>query len=264
MTRRRKGAQALDRSAPVALWQQLHEDLVARLEGGEFPERFPGEIELREEYGVSRHTVREALRRLRQEGVIESSRGRASVAHPGMISQQLGSMYSLFHELRSRGIEQRSELVVADRRPGPAAAERLGLPAETELVYLERLRLGDEVPFAVDRAWLDPTLAAPLLEVDLSYTALYDAWQRAAGVRLTGGRETIKAILPTPAQRELLEMDEDEAALEVDRLGWAGGRPVEVRHTLVRGSRFSFTAEWSSGRSSQVDISGQATSLLRH
>lgn len=264
MTRRRRGAQALDRSASVALWQQLYGDLVARVEGGEFPERFPGELELRQEYGVSRHTVREALRRLRQEGVIESSRGRASVAHPGMVSQQLGAMYSLFHELESRGIEQRSELVVADRRTGPAAAERLGLPPETELVYLERLRLGDEVPFAVDRAWLDPTLAAPLLEVDLSHTALYDAWQRVAGVRLTGGRETIRAVVPTPAQRDLLGMEEDEAALEVDRLGCVGGRPVEVRHTLVRGSRFSFTAEWSSGRTYQVDISGQASSSPPH
>jgi GntR family transcriptional regulator len=255
----RTGPRTPDRTSGGPLWRQVHDDLVARLERGEFPDRFPGEMELLEEYGVSRHTVREALRQLRQEGIIESSRGRSSVAHPGLISQNLGALYSLFHELEARGIDQRSELLAADLRSDEVAAERLGLPAGTELVYIERIRLGDDVPIAWDRAWLDPGLAGSLLEADLSHTALYDEWQRVAGVRLTGGRETIRAVMPTPEQRAQLAMDDDEAALAVDRLGCVGGRPVELRHTLVRGSRFSFTAEWSSGRTYQVDITGGST-----
>jgi GntR family transcriptional regulator len=255
MTRPR-GPQALDRSSTVPLWSQLRDDLIARLEGGEFPERFPGEMELVEVYAVSRHTVREALRRLRQEGLIESSRGRSSVAHPGVISQPLGAMYSLFQELEARGIEQRSELIVADRRIDKEAAARLGLSARTKLVYLERLRLGDDVPIAWDRAWLEPTLAAPLLKLDFTRTGLYDEWQRSAGVRLSGGRERITAVVPDREQRSLLAMGRQEAAMLVERLGCLGERPVEFRVTMVRGSRFSFSAEWESGRAYQVDVAG--------
>ncbi len=83
MSPRHLGPRTLNRDSARSLWEQLHSDLIARLERGEFPERFPGEMELVEAYGVSRHTVREALRRLRQDGLIESSRGRSSVAHPG-------------------------------------------------------------------------------------------------------------------------------------------------------------------------------------
>jgi GntR family transcriptional regulator len=252
----RPGHRELDRRSAVPLWSQLRDDLLLRLEGGDFVDRFPGEMELVEVYRVSRHTVREALRRLRQDGLIESSRGRSSVAHPGVISQQLGAMYSLFQELEARGIEQRSELIVADRRTDAEAAARLGLSARTKLVYIERLRLGGDEPIAWDRAWLEPKLAAPLLKLDFTHTGLYDEWQRSAGVRLNGGSERISAVVPTKDQRTLLSMKSDEAAMLVERTGCLGDRPVEFRVTLVRGSRFSFSAEWESGRNYQVDIAG--------
>ncbi len=256
MTPRPAGPGELDRSGSASLWQQLHDDLVRRIEAAEFPDVFPGEIELMNAYGVSRHTVREAVGRLRREGIIRSSRGRSSVVDPGVISQDLGAMYSLFHELESRGIEQRSEVRVVERRQDDVVADRLDLPTGSAVVYIERLRHADDLPLAWDCAWLDPGLAAPLLDVDLRHTALYDEWHRVAGVRLTGGRETIRAVVPTPGQRDLLAMAGDEAALMIERVGFAGARPVEFRRTLVRGSRFSLTATWSSSRAYQVDVAG--------
>ncbi len=254
---RRQGPRTLARDGVDPLWLQLHDDLVRRLEGGEFPEVFPGELELVQQYSVSRHTVREALRRLRHEGVISSSRGRSSVVRPGMISQSVGAMYSLFHELESRGIHQRSELLTADRRQDEPAASRLGLEPDSELVYIERLRLGNDEPIAWDRSWLPIDLAAPLLDADLSHSALYDVWAKSAGVRLTGGYETIRAVSPTAQQRELLAMGEGEAALDIDRVGCLQDRPVELRRTVVRGSRFSFTAEWGAGQAYQMGVSGR-------
>ena len=187
MTPRSRGAGDLDRSASVPLWQQLHDDLVRRFESDEFPDRFPGEIELVESYEVSRHTVREALGRMRREGVIRSSRGRHSVVDPGVIAQVMGAMYSLFHELESRGMEQRSKVRFVERRPDAVVADRLGLSGHPALIYIERLRHADDVPIAWDCVWLDPELASGLLDVDLSHTALYDESQRVEVVRLTGG-----------------------------------------------------------------------------
>ena len=248
------GPATLDREIAVPLWRQLYDDLLARVARGEFPDRFPGEMELTESYGVSRHTVREALRQLRREGFIESSRGRASVARPGLIAQQLGAMYSLFHELEVRGIEQRSEVLAAEMRTDERAAALLGLTASTELVHIERLRFADDDPIAWDRVWVHPTAGRGLLEADLTRSALYDEWGRITGDGPTGGHETIRAVLPTPEVRARLTMADGEAALEVDRLGFADDDPVEVRTTVIRGSRFAFTAEWSSGRAYQVEV----------
>ena len=90
------GWDRLDRSAPTPLWRQLARDLGGRLDRGEFTDAFPGEIELGEQYAVSRHTVREALRQLRAEGAISTGRGRRPrIAAPEpVIAQPTGIVYS--------------------------------------------------------------------------------------------------------------------------------------------------------------------------
>ena len=70
------GAHELDRRGATPLWVQLLADLRRRLGAGEFSDAFPGELALVAEYRVSRHTVREALRRLREEGLVVAERGR--------------------------------------------------------------------------------------------------------------------------------------------------------------------------------------------
>ena len=67
---------ALDRGGSTPLWRQLQRELLTRMEAGEFADRFPGELALVEDYGVSRHTVRQALSGLRADGVVVAERGR--------------------------------------------------------------------------------------------------------------------------------------------------------------------------------------------
>lgn len=247
------GARPLDRGRGQPLWAQLLEDLVRRLEANAFRDHFPSEHELVGEYDVSRHTVREALRRLRESGAIRSNRGRLTVTRQASVEPPLGALYSLFREVESRGMEQRS--VVRDRgvRTDPAAAAMLELAEDAELVYIERLRLSDGEPLAWDRAWLPVAIARPLLEADLTHSGLYDELRR-AGTVLTGGREHIEAVVPDAEQRTLLGVRRGVAALAIDRLGCMQGRPVEWRRTLVRGDRFGLNAEWSATKSYRLDI----------
>ena len=66
---------SLDVSDPMPLWAQLASELRRRLGAGEFDERFPTEADLVAVFGVSRATVREAIRRLREEGLLDARRG---------------------------------------------------------------------------------------------------------------------------------------------------------------------------------------------
>ena len=240
------GARALDRRLAVPLWSQLLADLRRRLDEGGFTAGFPGELALVAEYRVSRHTVREALRRLREEGVVIAARGRTPrLAEPVEIEQPVGALYSLFASVESTGLHQRSVVRTLDVRADGLVATRLGLEESTPLVYLERLRLAGEEPLAVDRVWLPERLAAPLLDVDFSHTAFYDEYARMCGVRLSGGQERVRAVVPTPSEKDLLGIGDGVAALAIERLGRAGSQAVEWRHTLVRGDRFTVTADFS-------------------
>lgn len=239
-------AKALDRIGSDPLWVQLLADLRRRLDDDEFPSAFPGELALVAEYGVSRHTVREAVRRLREEGLVIAGRGRTPRrAEPAEFEQPLGEIYSLFSAVEATGRVQRSVVRTLEVRADGVVAARLGLEESTPLVHLERLRLADSEPLAVDRVWLPERLAAPLLDVDFSRTALYVEYAARCGVRVTGGSERIRAVVPDEAERGLLGIGPGIAALAIDRLGRAGERPVEWRQTLVRADRFSVTASFS-------------------
>ena len=74
----------LDSSAPEPLYHQLRQDIVRRIETGEFGpgDRIPTEMEICEAYGVSRSTARQALGQLADEGVIIRTRRRGSIVDP--------------------------------------------------------------------------------------------------------------------------------------------------------------------------------------
>ncbi|MFF0147770.1 GntR family transcriptional regulator [Amycolatopsis sulphurea] len=236
----------LDRDGGRPLWRQLRERLLDRIRAGEFDHTFPGELALAEEYGVSRQTVRQALRELRADGTIVAERGRQPrVAEAAEIVQPLGALYSLFAAVEAAGLAQNSIVRTLDIRADAVVAERLSLEGSTPLLYLERLRLAGNDPLAVDRVWLPAAIARPLLDADFQRTSLYGELHRRAGIRLDHGEEQIRAIVPSPAERALLGCDPASAAFSICRLGTSGGTPVEWRHTLVRGDRFALTAEFS-------------------
>ncbi len=251
MTGRRgpRSAGRLDRRSGTPLWAQLYADLARRLAGGAFTEAFPGELALAEEYDVSRHTVRAAVQRLRNEGTVIAGRGRRPrVAEGPLITQPLGAVYSLFASVESAGLPQTSVIRARDITTDPVAADRLKLDAATPLFHLERLRLASDEPLALDTVWLPASLGEPLLDSDFTHTALYVELASRTGIRIEDGYEHIRAVTPTTTQRRLLRINAATGALEIDRIGRADGIPVEYRHTVIRGDRFSLLAEFSSGR----------------
>jgi GntR family transcriptional regulator len=236
---------AIDRGSPLPLWAQVLDDLRRRLDAGEFAQRFPTDRELVEEYGLSRHTVRDAVRRLHLEGRLDRHRGRGTFVRAPEIEQPVGALYSLFRSVEGSGAEQRSVVRRLERTVDEAAASQLDLPAEAELVVLERVRLADGEPLALDRSWLPADLTAALLEVDFAHTALYTELAQRCGIFLDRGWERLRPGLPTQDERATLGIGGRDAVFRIERRAEARGRPVEWRTAVVRGDRFVFVTRWS-------------------
>lgn len=247
--------QALDRSNPLPLWAQLEADLRRRMATGDLEVRLPPEPQLAEDYAVSRQTVREAVRRLQEAGLLRRERGRGTFVAERELVQPLGVVYSLFRNVEAQGVTQTSDVRALDRRRDPTAAGRLGIAPDADLVYLERLRRADGTPLALDRVWMPAAVAAPLLEADFHHTALYDELARRCNVRVDNGWERVRAVMPSRAERDLLDVGPRAAAFAIERVGRAQGRTVEVRTTLVRGDSYSLLIEWSPSARYAVDIS---------
>lgn len=235
----------LDRASPLPLWAQLLAELERRLEAGAFSERFPTDQELTETYGVSRQTAREAVRRLGGSVGLDRQRGRGTFVRRTEFEQPVGALYSLFQAIEAQGVEQRSVVRAQELRSDPDVARELALEPNAPLVYLERVRLAAGAPLALDRAWLPADLAEPVLDADFGHTALYDELQRRCGVRPTRGEERIHPVVARTPEAPLLGLRSGAAVFSVERRTWTGERPLERRHTLVRGDRYAFLTTWS-------------------
>lgn len=246
-------AQILDRNSPMPLWAQLEAELRRRLEAGEFDEGFfPTDHELTEVYGVSRHTVREAVRHLNKTGLLKRERGRGTVVNRAEFEQSLGTLYSLFQSVESSGVEQTSDVLQLEMVTDTVAASQLGIDENAELVLLARLRKAGGQPLAVDRAWLPREVAGPLLDVDWTHTALYAELARLGCPVPNQGWERLTPIVPTPSDRSLLDLRRGDAAFFLERLGTRDGEAVEWRTTIIRGDRYRFVTDWTAGSRSSL------------
>ncbi len=225
------------------LWRQVHDDLARRIAQGEFADRFPTDRELTQQYSVSRHTVREAVGRLRARGIVERHRGRGSFVSDASIVTPAAGLSSLFRAVEGQGITQRSKVLTLDTVVDDDVACRLGIPADTPLIRLERLRLAGQLPIALDCVWLPASIGARLLQVDFRSTALY-AELEALGAVIDRIEEDVVPVVAEPELAGLLALEDDEALLKIRRIGYSQGERIECRLTLLRGQQVTYRSAW--------------------
>jgi len=229
------------------LWESIGGDLSRRLVDGEFAEGFPGELDLSSEYGVSRGTIRNALRPLRETGMITAHRGRKPRVIHGGEGDAFGPVYSLFESVQASGMTQRSVVLVREFATDPAVAAQLDLPPEEVLLHLSRLRLADEEPLAVDHVWLPAGRVRPLIDVDFADTALYKELRERCGIVLDGGREEVRAAVASAADAESLGCLEGAPMFRIRRIGFHRGHALELRCSHILGDRYVITATFGEG-----------------
>ena len=249
-----EGARHLDRDSTEPLWSQLERELRRRMELGHFGDRFPTDRELMEIYGVSRHTARHAVGQLGADGIVRRARGIGTSVDQRTFERSLGSLYSLFQVVEESGVTQHSEVRRLELVRDAAAADRLGLQPDADLVFLDRIRYAGTEPLAVDQVWLPANVAAPLLDADFTHTSLYNELERATGRRPNEGWERIHPAIPTAEQQEALGIAPGEAVFSIERLGTNRGEPVEWRITTIRGDRFTFVADWTAGQRNEIRL----------
>src|SRR5208283_3350710 len=146
---------SLDVSDPMPLWAQLAIELRRRLAAGEFDARFPTEAELVGTFGVSRATVREAIRRLRGEGLLDARRGSGTFVVRRQLDAPILGTSGLAQAITAAGFAEASRVLRMEQGPaGERAAQALGIGDDEVVQWVERLRYADGEPLALDRSAL--------------------------------------------------------------------------------------------------------------
>ena len=201
----------------------------------------PPERALASKLGISRTTVRQALAELEMEGRLRRIQGKGTfVASPKMAQTLQLTSYS--EEIRAHGLHPASRILDVSLLPADAElAEALRLAPGAKVVSVERLRMADEEPMAIEHTHL-PAALFPSLRRHLNQAAsLYEVLANQYGVRLAEAEETIETVLATPREAALLGIDTGLPMLLISRLSFdTEGRAVEWVQSWFRGDRYKF------------------------
>jgi GntR family transcriptional regulator len=236
-------ANTIDRESPVPFYFQLSELLEQEIVDGRWEPgfRLPSEPEISAHYGLSRTTIRQALARLEQEGLIVRRKGQGTfVAESRPRSWLLQSSAGFFEEEVERMGRVVTSVVLRTVVRGALprwAAAALGL-AGAEGATLERVRSIDGHVAMYNVNHLPPGLAELVLPLDDPNESLYAKIKQRAGVEAAGGRRVLEAVRAEERLAHLLEVPIGSPLVFIESATWDRNlRPFDCYQTWLRTDR---------------------------
>ncbi|HID53000.1 MAG TPA: GntR family transcriptional regulator [Anaerolineae bacterium] len=234
----------IERESPIPLYFQLKQILAERIDNGRWQpgDLLPTEMQLEEQYQVSRITVRRALKELELEGKISRFRGRGTIVAQPKISHSPEPHFSLTDALLRQGVQPGWEVLSAEWVAAPdEIAEQFEIEAGTPVYFLQRLRLVDGEPIGYHVAYAAPAAATA---VDSSQLTAGGSLAYLGGSDILQGSYANRTLEAIPASAEvaaLLGIEPGSPMLSIRRqvIG-PDGRPIEILHAVYRGDRFQY------------------------
>jgi DNA-binding GntR family transcriptional regulator len=240
------GRNFLDKQSPVPLYHQLAGRIRSDIEDGIVQ---PGDLigtekEIGDRYGVSRATVRQALDDLARDGLLVRITGRGTFVATPRLTVDLPNLLSFTEEMKRRGIVPGSVLLAFDRIPCPDdVALELGCAAGEDILFVRRVRTGDETPIVLGDHFLAPFIRFERDDLGLS---LYETIEQRYGIQLKEAIHTIQAGLCAPDEAELLDTEPGSAVLRFRRKTFSSDDvPVLFETGAARGDLYQYSVRLS-------------------
>lgn len=226
----------------LPLHLQLERILREQIKSMKPGDRLPTEKELREHFGLSSSTVRQALQSLVNQGLVYRKVARGSFVASQPIQEELSELLGFFQMARRKGIEPGCKLIEACFAPAPEeVAAALRIPPRDEIFKVVRVRYADGEPVCVETTFFSRQLGLLLAKEDLATVAFYPILEEKHGIRLVAAREVIGASIVSSADAELLQIPKRSAVLTMERITYLPEDvPSEVAFHVYRADRYRY------------------------
>ena len=227
-------------------YAQVAADLRAAIKRGDFgPDtQMPTETALCATYGVSRFTVREALRQLQNEKLIRRRRGSGTVVEANggdSLRQPMSDVKELLQYAAGSSYDFQSKGLVSLT---PRLAKDLCVRAGERWYLFEGLRTmaGHSRPIALTEAYVHRDLAAAVPKLHSGQETIFAQLERLTGIRIARVTQDIQAIAAGGRDAELLRIPRRAPCLRILRSYFdTSGRLVELSASVHPGDLFTYS-----------------------
>ncbi|MEU3020951.1 MULTISPECIES: GntR family transcriptional regulator [unclassified Nocardiopsis] len=231
----------LDGNPRVPKYYQVKKQLLELIEAMPAGNPVPPERSLATQFGTSRTTVRQALTEMVVEGRLLRIQGKGTFVAKPKVAQVL-QLTSYTQEMRAHGLHPATRILdVSYINADDQLAELLSIRSGGRVLRIERLRLANGEPMAVETAHLAARRFPGLRRQLDRYASLYEALASAYDVSLAEAEASIETVLATPNEARLLGVDVGlPLVLHCQHSFDGDGHPVEWVRSLYRGDRYKF------------------------
>jgi len=207
----------VDRSVP--LYYQLANLLTEKIVSRELltGDRLPTEVELVQQYGISRITVRQALRLLEEEGLIRREVGRGTFVTEYRPFTGALKVEGSLEDVISLGQNPVKVIDVQTVKAAPEDAEKMGIPVRSLIVRARRIRLYHDEPYSHIVNDLPAEIGKKLTKSDWKGVILKIIEDK-LGIPLRDAEQTVRAALADSQLARLLNTKVGAPLLAVERL----------------------------------------------
>lgn len=204
----------------------------------------PKEIDLANQLGISRTTLRQAINKLVFEGLLQRKKGTGTWVNQSIpISSKSKNWLSFSQEMAARGVPIKNfELHISWVKPAEHIASFFKIKSDIRVLKLVRLRGTHDGPFVYFESYFNPKIG--LTGEENFIRPLYEMLERDFGIISYKSKEEISAKPASPLIAEKLEIDEGYPILFRKRYVYdLSDKPIEFNLGYYKSDSFTYTTE---------------------
>ncbi|KXO07314.1 GntR family transcriptional regulator [Marinobacter excellens] len=229
--------------SPLPLYVQIRDRLRRDILDGTYQvhERLPSENEMMGVFGVSRITIRQALRDLHNEGLVFSAQGKGTFVSKPKAVQNVQRLEGFGEAMAAQGYEASARVLSIQQLKAPKAVmSALDLQPGEDTIEVKRVRYLNRAPVCIENSYFPMDIGRRMFGLDLSGD-IFPMLENLFGIPLGGADISLDAILADDEAQQYLNLKSGEAILRVERLTHnRDGRPIDFEYLCYRGDSFKY------------------------
>ena len=229
--------------SPQPLYVQIKETLKKQILDGEYAphERLPSENELMQVFGVSRITVRQALRDLYNEKLVFSAQGKGTFVSKPKAVQDVQHLQGFGEAMHSKGYDTSARVIsVREVRPNRDIQTVLNIPSGQDVLEIKRVRHLNHEPISVDTSYFPLHVGRRLHYRDLPQD-IFPLLENQLGIELGHADVRLEARAANSETAALINIASGSPVMWLTRLTHTrDGEPLDYEYLQFKGEAYQY------------------------